>query len=385
MNTYGIDLSFDSHVHFFGTGALNYNLNLKEGIPQTLPLHQIDQNLIRGFGWENTDQIFLEDLSIFLEKHPNKDFILSHNDGHRVFATSRILDKLSLKGDPVVHNGKILGYILSELDRDLLEKKIPRYNVPQLKQIALLSQKIFLDQNISHVRHMTCNRLHWQALRELEREGLLKIKIDCFFSEFLEQTFEDATSAYINAVKDNKSILLSAQGIKLFLDGTFGSNTADSNCCHSPLTRLSLPELKDRMTWCLEHDADIALHTIGERAVTKSITAFNEAFKISRESKTKLHLEHASMIEKSIFHNITKLPIVFHFQPSHWIEDRKILETDPILLKQVYLYPFEELQRNNIPFFFGSDSPVTMPSHDSILDGLDKISKFKELIENRGI
>jgi predicted amidohydrolase YtcJ len=71
----------------------------------------------------------------------------------------------------------------------------------------------------------------------------------------------------------------------------------------------------------------------------------------------KLHLEHVEILRTDTIHLMKPLHVHCHLQPCHWESDKKWLkEKLPDLWR--FSFPWSALEKNKIPFSFGSDSPI---------------------------
>ncbi len=341
----GIDYTYDSHVHFFGTGipAVDWDLKTQKNVPK----HLKENTFIRGFGW-NDESYFKEEV----KNLKDTTFFLSKVDGHTAFISNNLVKNLNIDPSDFEKYDDI-GFIVKEHEKDFIERMLPKRSDHDLKEMALYAQDLFLKNGFKKVRHLTCTKEHFKILTKLEEDNLLQIKIECFFSEFMGQTFEEAIEAFAEA---KETSLLKPKGLKVFYDGSFGSQTAYSLLFPNVETRMSLKQLKNRVEVAFELECDIAVHTIGEKAVEEAVAAFKDVLKDFKTSKTKLHLEHCPAFSNKVFEHLKNLPVILHFQPSHYDGDKKYL--DKLKKKDLLIYPFTKLKENNIEFHFGSDSPV---------------------------
>jgi len=365
-----IDLAYDSHVHFFGVGipAVQWRI-FEHETSLKLPTHLSDQKLIKGFGWSN--KMPLTEFTKLTKAHPDKEFCLSYFDGHSSFLSDNLVHRLKLKSEK--YKALETGIIIGEKERDEAFKHMPHDNDLELRKMALFAQDVFIKNGFNRVRHMTAREDHWHCLRKLESEGLLKIKIEVFFSEFMGQTMNEAINSFNNFFEQS-SETLKASGVKLFYDGAFGSNTAFTSLkgsarphCSKDILKLKMFEIYTRT------ESPIAVHTIGDLALEDAISAYHE---LEQENDLPaLHLEHAPIFSNKTLSLLKKqkLNCIFHFQPSHWINDHIWYSEHRDRLQEHEIYPFKFLFKNGYEFHFGSDAPVVECSKDATLTGLQMI------------
>jgi predicted amidohydrolase YtcJ len=103
-----------------------------------------------------------------------------------------------------------------------------------------------------------------------------------------------------------------------------------------------------------------AVHCIGDEAVKTTVKAARE---VSAEGIVgRLNLEHVELMSPEVIQMMKPLHVTCFLQPCNWLSDRLWLNQvlSPKLIS--YLFQWELLRKNKIPFFFGSDSPIERPS-----------------------
>lgn len=372
-----IDHSYDSHVHFFGVGLPSVDWITKDLNSPPKDLLK-NKSLIRGFGLSpKITEVQIEKL---LEEHPDHFFCLSFDDGHSSLVSKNLTHKLDF--EPKNHFKETKSsYTLFEQERDLFLKKLPKRTTQELKKMALHALKYFKANKISAVRNMTTTHDEWLALKEVYQEKKeLNFKIETYFSEFMTQTYEQARSAFITARENRFSNLVRPQGLKIFIDGSIGQNTAAMSSNNENFYRLSDSQIKQRMCDAfIELKSDLAVHTIGDEALEKALMFFSELSN-DHDIKNTLHLEHASIFtQKSLkLLKTKKLKCAFHFQPSHWIKDKIWYKKNHKDLTDHQIYPFNFLINCGYPFDFGSDAPIEESFKELTLKGISEIEKSRK-------
>ena len=388
------DKTYDSHVHFFGVGLEAVDWVIK-GNNLNLPDHLSHQNFIHGFGLNS--KVSNKELNLLYEKHPDVDFCLSYEDGHSSLISKSLVHKLSYElqnhsqnhyqnhyQNDYQNHYKDHGHFISlfENKRDEFLKLLPKKSYDDLKRMALFSFNYFKNRGVKRVRHMTCNKDQWMVFKDFySSKNPPSLKIENFFAEFMDQSLEEALEAFEFA-KQNPIKGLSAQGIKLFVDGSLSQKTAYMSSFKNSKPRLNPSELYERMFRILvEQENSLALHTIGDLALEMSLEIYQ---RITQENEFcgTLHLEHAPVFTKKSLKLLkeNKLNCTFHFQPSHWIKDSLWYEKEQHLLKPHKIYPFTELKSLGYKFFFGSDAPVEESTVDLTEEGLRKINVSKQRV-----
>lgn len=366
-------LNYDSHTHFFGVGlpAVDFIIS-KDDTSLNLPDHLLPQKLIRGFGWSS--KLSTDELDALCKVHPHKKFCLSYYDGHSSFVSTNLTDELGFT--PQKGQKTSCGWVLSEVERDEFLKLIPQRPLAELEKMALHAQKIFKENDITKVRHLTGSYDHWSCLQKLRNEKKLDLKIEVFFSEFMGQSLKAALSSFHKARVENTNSL-KAVGIKVFYDGSFGSNTAYVSSKTGKPPRISKNELSKKMELVLiKNKVPLAVHTIGDLALDDVISVYS-ALSDEHKNLPALHLEHAPIFSKDTLDILksNKLNCIFHFQPSHWTSDQLWYAENKNLLSPHQIYPFMFLDKLEYEYHFGSDAPVVAPTKENTLLGLKAIEQ----------
>ena len=369
------DKTYDSHVHFFGVGLSAVEWIIKDNNLH-LPQHLKSNKIVKGFGLKNNTSD--EEIKSLSDRYPDLDFCLSYEDGHSSLVSKRLIDKFAYR---LTQNYKDHGDFVSlfESDRDDFLKLLPKKTHSQLKRMANYSFNYFSERGIKRIRQMTCNKDQWVVLAKIYNSNQkIDLKIECLFAEFMQQSLDEAIEAYDYAIK-NPINGVTAQGIKLFVDGSIGRRTAFMSSFKDVEPRLNYNLLKQKMKSILvDKNSSLALHVIGDLALEMSLKIYHSLTDDFGSLKT-LHLEHAPIFTDNAL-NLLKnnnLNCVFHFQPSHWLEDNNWYQEEKTLLKPHKIYPFEELSEMNYSYFMGSDAPIEESCNNLTDMGLELIYKTK--------
>jgi hypothetical protein len=157
---------------------------------------------------------------------------------------------------------------------------------------------------------------------------------------------------------------LRVKGLKLFLDGALGSEGAWISQCyhgrdHHGLVLWEDLALREVLVRAWSEGLEVAVHAIGDAACDKMV----DIARAVKESGTSgvLHLEHAELLRSETLQKMKTIDVRCHLQPSHWLSDRKWLEQKVGELS-AHAFPWRRLQEAEIPFDFGSDSPIESAS-----------------------
>ena len=160
-------------------------------------------------------------------------------------------------------------------------------------------------------------------------------------------------------------------GIKLFLDGALGPQTAamlepyENQPENRGLLTLADQEVARLVAGAAEGGLGIAIHAIGDRAVKTALDGIEATLRRtpgSRPSTTantrrRIRLEHVQLAAPEDIARMARLGIVASVQPFHAVVDRDTAERH-WGQRHRRAYAYQTLQKSGIPLALGSDLPV---------------------------
>ena len=371
---------FDSHVHWEKSGESGSYLCLKkltkpEDVAHLrVEPHNFKGEWLIGFGW---DQNLWVEKKLPVRQSLDKVFpdIPVHfirSDMHASWVNSKALELMGILNktshelsDP--EGGKIFRDkndhptgVLIDTAREFVFNVIPKANIADKKKYLLIGMDNFNRQGFTHIRDMTCTQAQWQAARQLEDEQSLSLAVEEFFFHPNAEDYALSIHAALEARRDERK-LLKAKGIKIFLDGALGSEGAYLSEPYLTGTgqglliiRRELLQEIIRKSW--EANLIPAIHAIGDQAVHEIVEAA-EFLKNKKNQQGPIHIEHAQLVRAETIKKMRELEVTCFFQPCHWLSDRHWLKNKigPLFYNA---FPWASMEENNIPFFFGSDSPI---------------------------
>jgi predicted amidohydrolase YtcJ len=178
-----------------------------------------------------------------------------------------------IERDPV--SGEPTG-LLRELRRHM-EKFIPPPTLETRKRAALAAQEEALRFGVTGVH--SCETLReWEALSALEEEGKLKIRVH---ETMPYDGLDEGRSRSLRPWRGGQRLWFGQ--VKLYADGSLGSGTA---LLHAPyadhpadrgLAVLTPQALRKRVMESYRNGYSVAIHAIGDKAVTNSLKAIASA------------------------------------------------------------------------------------------------------------
>lgn len=386
---------YDSHIHLLATGQLASMLALNDlRDPRQVDTKKIKPEFYRqewllGFGWDQfqfaeQEMPTRQDLDL---QFPNIPVAFSRVDGHAVWVNSRALEICGLLApvrewnlpDGAYAETDANGFATGILIDRAMEKiflHIPQDSIAQKKKDLLAACKEFNQNGFTHVRDMSGDPAQWQALCELEAEGLLTLYIEQNFVFEKEEDVEIIFDLAIRAKKESHQ-KLRANGIKFYIDGALGSDGAwisqnYPNTNHNGLKLWSKEQVIGWIQRAWQNQLEVSVHTIGDEASYFLASCAREVW--SKGIHGRLNFEHAEVVRTETFKLIQGMNVLFHIQPCHWLSDRAWLKNKLGSLYQ-YAFPWAEVVKNNFQLCWGSDSPIEKPSlfanQQALLESVD--------------
>ncbi len=154
---------------------------------------------------------------------------------------------------------------------------------------------------------------------------------------------------------------LKIAGIKIFSDGSLGSQTAlcfnkyigsKNNYGIETLTSKSMLAIAKKAS---KLDLPLAVHAIGDKAVSNVLDTFEKAPVL--KSGARHRIEHLQLIRRKDIARLKKLNVIASMQPSHCPSDIDLIHKY-WGSKGKNAFIFKTLLNNNIDLAFGSDVPI---------------------------
>jgi predicted amidohydrolase YtcJ len=386
---------YDSHTHFLSTGQLARGLSLfslksAADMGQT-PMQKsfFRGDWLVGFGWDENKWLggklpTRQDLDNFFPDFP---VLLSRADGHSSWVNSKALEKLGwlnahpqpLLGEMILRDEK--GFpngILKDTAHISALEKLPLLSEEQITDSLEASVRIFNRAGFTHIRDMSCFLEHWKLLHSLEDQKKLSLAYE---GNFTAEGIADVDRALQDCLiaKKTETPRLRANGVKIFFDGSLGSETALLSAPYHGLAQgnrgfasWNIEDVKEAMLRTWEQRLEFSVHVIGDEAVHLIVKAAREVS--AKGIVGRLNLEHVQMIRPETIVMMKPLHLRCHMQPCHWLSDQSWLaeKTGPLF---PYCFPWESLRAAQIPISLGSDSPIEIPSFANNVKAIEESAK----------
>lgn len=388
----------DSHMHFlhFAKSLKNVNLvgsksieEIQERIEESIKSRPgDDRSWLEGEGW-NQDYFTHEkrfptrfDLDKVTGDIP---VIIMRACYHVGVLNSAGLKKVGLSKETACQYGDLIetlpdgepNGVIKEGLLSLVNTSIYDQDLEGLKNIMDQAQYHALAQGLTSIQTddigYTTERdygLLFQALRELDQEGRLNIRLgeQCSIPDIdlLKGFFE---KGYGHGWGTDKYRIVC---IKLFTDGSLGARTAALRNAYKddPSTKgieiMSQDELNEFVLVSHKNHCPVAVHAIGDKAIEMALTAIDNAQKIYPAPNLRHGIVHCQITDEGLLNRIKEDKVLTYIQPIFIDYDMNIVydRVGPDLAATSYAW--KTMIAKGIHASFGSDCPVekfdTMPN-----------------------
>lgn len=165
-----------------------------------------------------------------------------------------------------------------------------------------------------------------------------------------------AIAAGLRTGDEHSSSLIRVGPLKIITDGSLGTRTAACSHHypgeHDNFGVLNVPpaELTDLLITATGAGLAVAVHAIGDRAITAALDAFTTTGAVGT-------IEHAQLVRHADLARFARLGVAASVQPQHALDDRDLVGVHWVGQTSVG-YPLASLRDAGARLLFGSDAPV---------------------------
>ncbi|WP_069805371.1 amidohydrolase [Thermogemmatispora onikobensis] len=305
---------------------------------------------------------------------PEHPVALWSKDGHLLWVNSLALERAGISAEtPDPPGGAILrdgsgqptGILQEGAAMELVARLIAAPSPSLACQLLEETCAALLRSGITAI-HDIEDRGVYELLASLRTEGRLPLRVRMILQR---HPLPELRAGLLKA--DEEDALLRIGGIKIFADGTLGSQTAamleSYEGSPSNYGILATPEeqMRTLVREASELDLIIAIHAIGDRAARVALDAIELAQHQlagqggSMGRRLRYRLEHVQLIHPSDLERMHRLGVIASVQPYHAVADRDIAERYwGARHRQAYIY--RTMHERGIPLALGSDAPVEL-------------------------
>jgi len=306
---------------------------------------------------------------------PAHPVALWSKDGHLLWVNTLALQHARISAKtPDPANGAILRDDRGEPTGILQEQEATSliYNVID-RQDPILTRHL-VEGKLKEVQRLGITTIHdiedndaFLLFQQLRDEGLLGVRVRMILPRYVLP--ELRAVGLRDGFGDD---LLRLGGIKIFADGTLGSQTAamldgfEGNHANRGILAIPEQEMNKAVSMAAEMGISIAIHAIGDRAAQVALNSIELAQRHladapghsqAQASRLRYRLEHVQLIAPEDLQRMQRLGVVASIQPFHAVADRDIAERY-WGKRHRRAYAYRSMLDMGIPLALGSDAPV---------------------------
>lgn len=375
----------DSHLHMLNYGFLEksykmYDADSVSGIIEEGRRRIRDmkdrppEKWLYGRGWNNdkfTDyRRFLtrNDLDMISQDRP---VLFIRVCGHVAAVNSKALEMVMNlpEAGSYIHQIDEKNGILTEAAVKLCYNAMQEPEVDDIKEMILAVQPLYNQAGITAVESdnflsLPGRNRHriMQAYRELSEEGRLTVRVreQASFTDF-----EDMKEFIDSGIRTGDGDSYYSMGpVKLYQDGSLGARTAlmkepyegsSENCGTMVHDR---EELQRMVNYAYEHDMQILVHAIGDRASLMVFDAYEKAIEIYGDRHLRLAINHLQITDPALPGRMAAKNILAYIQPVFVASDKNMVEGCVGTRRAERSYMWRTFEDAGVVCCGGSDSPV---------------------------
>lgn len=372
----------DSHMHLHATGKLLSWVNLSNArsvndvinITKEYIENNKDIKFIVGHGWNH-------DYFTDLKTYPTKDdldkaslnlpILLYRACGHIMSVNSQAITLAGLSPNINVVGGEynLDTGIFKENAIDLVTKIIPVASVEKIKIELINAMKHCNKYGITSVQSDDFSpipSINYKAVisayNELVKENKMTLRVyeQCLLPQ------EDILTKFINDgyYTSYGDDFFKIGPVKLLADGSLGARTAalinpynDDNST-SGILNYTDNELKNLITQANNNNLQIAIHGIGDKAISQIIDSYDYALSLKPNSNHRHGIVHAQITNHNLINKMKDLNLLIYAQPIFIHYDKNIVYSRVGTSVANSSYLFKTMKDLGIEVSFGTDSPI---------------------------
>lgn len=333
-----------------------------------------------------------EDLDQISTEHP---IILSRVCGHVIVANSKAMEVCNIDNrTPQVAGGHFdldksgspTG-IFSENALYLVYDKIPKPSKGELKEYIKTAANKLLQFGITSVQsddfivYPDSYEIIIEAYTELVKENNLPIRVyeQCNFKD-LNSLNNFLKNSYYQTVSND---FFNLGPLKILADGSLGARTAylkepytdDPNTNGIPV--FTEQELDNLVITAHNSDMAVAIHAIGDMAITMALNSIDKAQKLNPKANIRHSIIHCQITNNELLDRFKEQNVIAHIQPLFVATDLHFVEERIGKERATTSYNWKGFLDRGINVAFGSDAPVESPN---VFQGIYAAITRKDLI-----
>lgn len=368
----------DCHTHLVAYGLELFGANLR----QTRSISEIQDILVRqarrvgagrwllGYGWDQEklkEQRFPNRFDLDAAV-PDRPVCIFRICGHMCVINSEVVRLANITAATTPPIGGVIDRdretgepsgLLRENAMNIVTSLIPTRDDREVREAALLAMRKAVSTGLTAVHCIVDDPQDIRVLNTMNRAGELVVRIYLLIPD---AWLCSATQMGISTGFGDD--MLRIQAVKIFANGSLGARTAALEKPYSDARDTSgviihpQDELNMIVQSAARHGLQVAIHAIGDRAVSMALTAIEKAnLTVPGSSGLRHRVEHASVLNRDLVVKMKNCKAIASVQPHFIVSDVWVPER--VGDKRARLvYPLRSLVESGATLVAGSDCPV---------------------------
>ncbi|MCB0657787.1 MAG: amidohydrolase [Saprospiraceae bacterium] len=386
----------ESHGHFSGLGSSLINLNFMHTKSWDEIVAMVDSAVqqaqpgewIIGRGWHQEKWTEPLDRSVLGYPYhdrlsaisPDNPVLLSHASGHSVFANKKAMDLAGINhetpdpfGGEIVRDasGEAIG-VFEETAMSLIRSQYQDY----LKGVSTeekystwlkgirLAEKDCLSKGITSFEDAGTSVRELQDYIRLAEKQELNLRLWVMMRD--EMSRMQAVADQYPKINVGNRHFLTIRAVKAYIDGALGSFGAwllepyADKAGFVGQNTTKMEELEQNANLCINHNLQLCIHAIGDRANHQVIDLYEKTFQAHPDQHDlRWRIEHAQHIDTADIPRFHQLGIIASMQGIHCTSDAPFVEKRLGTFRAKYeSYPWRSLWDQGAIIANGTDAPV---------------------------
>jgi len=334
----------------------------------------------RGSGW--TDGLFPElgpSKEILDSIVPDKPIALVSYDGHSLWVNSVTLERAGITKDTLNPEGGLIerhpetgdpSGTIRETAFKLVEHVIPDYSIAERKNTLIAYQEMATSAGITLVHDAMLDAQSITAFKELESEGLLKMRFRGSITMEPDQETDGQIKTVLQERSKNTGAYFQTNTAKIFVDGVIEGGTGYllEPYKHKPEflgEPIWGPEALNSLCNALDKEKiQIHVHQIGDAAARITLDALEYALEMNGKRDSRHLITHLQLVTPEDILRFKRLGVIGVPQPFWFKIDEYYWNLAlPYLGKERadVQYPMQSFIDAGVTMASASDFPVTIP------------------------
>jgi predicted amidohydrolase YtcJ len=341
----------EGHGHFYGLGQMQLQLDLTRAeswqeIVELVAAAVADAEpgaWIIGRGWHQSKWTEPPpDAVEGLPRHdalsavsPDHPVLLTHASGHASFVNARALELAGIDattpdpdGGTIVRDarGRATGYLRETAQGLVGRARGDGFDEAEARRVIDLAARESLENGVTSFQDAGSTFELIDLYRRMAEAGELPVRLWVMVREPNERLAERLAAARVVGAGDEH---LTVRGIKRSIDGALGAHGAWLLAPYQDLPETAglnttpLEEIEGTARLALEHDYQLCVHAIGDRANRETLDLFDRAFAGAGRAGGELRwrIEHAQHLDPADIPRFAELGVIASMQAVHATSD----------------------------------------------------------------